>query len=95
MLVLTRKPGESVVIGDDIEVTVVSVEKNAVRLSIQAPRSVSVYRRELWDDIKRENLEALQAAARLEERLQELDFPSPASREFSGEEGKEENREEE
>lgn len=72
MLVIKRKPGESVVIGDDIEVTVVSVDKNSVRLAVQAPRALPVYRRELWEDIKKENLQALQASPGLEEALREL-----------------------
>ena len=72
MLVIKRKPGESVVIGDDIEVTVVSVDKNSVRLAVQAPRALPVYRRELWDAIKKENLQALEASPGLEETLREL-----------------------
>ena len=72
MLVIKRKSGESVVIGDDIEVTVVSVDKNSVRLAVQAPRALPVYRRELWEDIKKENLQALQAPPGLEEALREL-----------------------
>jgi len=72
LLVIKRKPGESVVIGDDIEVTVVSVDKNSVRLAVQAPRALPVYRRELWEDIKKENLQALQASPGLEEALREL-----------------------
>ena len=72
MLVIKRKPGESVVKGDDIEVTVVSVDKNSVRLAVQAPRALPVYRRELWDAIKKENLQALEASPDLEETLREL-----------------------
>ena len=72
MLVIKRKPGESVVIGDDIEVTVVSVDKNSVRLAVQAPRALPVYRRELWDAIKKENLQALEASPGLEETLRKL-----------------------
>jgi carbon storage regulator len=48
MLVLTRKSGASIMIGDDIEVTVLAVTSGKVRLGIQAPRDVPVYRKELY-----------------------------------------------
>jgi len=47
MLVLTRKPGESIVIGDDIVLTVVAVGRGRVRLGVTAPRNVSIQREEL------------------------------------------------
>lgn len=47
MLILQRKPGESLYIGEDIQVTVVSVESGRVRLAIEAPRSLSILRSEL------------------------------------------------
>jgi len=55
MLVLTRKLKESIVIGDDIEVTVVDVKGDQVKLGIVAPSHVSVHRREVYEEIKREN----------------------------------------
>lgn len=61
MLVLTRKQGQSIVIGDGIEVFVVEVRGDQVRLGIQAPRSVPVVRREVLDQIRAENREAAQA----------------------------------
>ena len=73
MLVLKRKTGESVVIGDDIEVTVVSVDKNSVRLAIDAPRLLSIYRREIWDEIKKENLKALHQEPQ-QEKLKEMNI---------------------
>ena len=48
MLVLTRKPDQSIVINDDIEITVLSVTSGKVRLGIQAPRSIPVYRTEIY-----------------------------------------------
>ena len=51
MLVLTRKTRESLVIGDDIEITVLSVTGDKVRLGIQAPRAVPVYRKEIYLEI--------------------------------------------
>jgi carbon storage regulator len=48
VLVLTRKPRESIMIGEDIEITVLSVSRENVRIGIQAPRSVPVFRNELY-----------------------------------------------
>ncbi len=52
MLVLSRKTNESIVIGENIVVTVVEIRGDRVRLGIEAPRAVSVYRREVYDQIK-------------------------------------------
>ncbi|MDR3271121.1 MAG: carbon storage regulator CsrA [Peptococcaceae bacterium] len=58
MLVLTRKAGERIAIGDDIFVTVVSVKGESVRLTVEAPREVKIYRGEIFDAIVAENREA-------------------------------------
>lgn len=55
MLILTRKPGESLIIGDDVIVTVLGVRGGQVRIGIDAPKSISVHRQEIYDKIKREN----------------------------------------
>ncbi len=55
MLILTRHGGESIEIGTDIEITVLEVSGEHVRLGISAPRSVPVLRKELRDDVVREN----------------------------------------
>ena len=60
MLYLTRKVGESVLINDDIEVTVVEVRGRSIKLGFTFPSGVTVLRRELFDKIHRENLEAAQ-----------------------------------
>ena len=54
MLVLTRKPGEEIVIGNQITVKVLDIRGDKVRLGIDAPRDVKVHRREIWDAIQRE-----------------------------------------
>lgn len=54
MLVLTRKAGQSIVIGDDIEVTVLSNDGAKVRLGIQAPQTVPVHRAEIYGEIQAE-----------------------------------------
>lgn len=56
MLVLTRKSDESINIGDDITITVVEIKGNSVRLGIMAPASLKIYRKELYEKIKQENL---------------------------------------
>lgn len=63
MLVLTRKLNESVIIGDTIAVTVVAVEGDQVKLGITAPKQVSVHRQEVYEQIKRANVEAAQSSS--------------------------------
>lgn len=61
MLVLSRQRDETIMIGDDVEITVVDIRGDKVRLGITAPRCIQVHRKEVYDAIKREN----QQAARL------------------------------
>ncbi|MFA7238261.1 MAG: carbon storage regulator CsrA [Phycisphaeraceae bacterium] len=58
MLVLSRQRDETIMIGDDIEITVVDIRGDKVRLGITAPSSVPVHRKEVYEAIKRENREA-------------------------------------
>jgi carbon storage regulator len=60
MLVLSRQRDESIIIGDNIVITVVDVRGDKVRLGIEAPREVSVHRREIYEAIQRENKQASQ-----------------------------------
>ncbi|NOQ42361.1 MAG: carbon storage regulator CsrA [Desulfuromusa sp.] len=60
MLVLTRKVGEGIIIGDDIKITVVELKGGGVRIGIDAPREIKVHRQEVFDQIKQENKEATQ-----------------------------------
>jgi len=60
MLVLSRKKNESIMIGDQIEIKIVSVEGDTVRIGIEAPRSVQVHRKEVYELIKEENQMATQ-----------------------------------
>lgn len=61
MLVLTRGKGESILIGDDVEITVVEIRGDKIRLGIQAPSGVSVHRKEVYLQIRQANVEAAQA----------------------------------
>ena len=55
MLVLTRKPGEKIFIGDNISLTVVEVKGESVRIAVDAPREVKIYRGEIYEAIIAEN----------------------------------------
>lgn len=59
MLVLTRKPGESIVLGNNIKVMVVEIAPGVVRLGIDAPREVSILRAELHGEVQGENLRSM------------------------------------
>ena len=59
MLVLTRKPGETVMLGEDIQVKIVSVDGDQVKIGIKAPRALKIYRREVYEAIQKENEAAL------------------------------------
>jgi carbon storage regulator len=82
MLVLTRKSNQSIMIGDDIEISVLSVMGDKVRIGIQAPRDVPVFRREVYLEIQRESDSPAATSAvrsgsadprdRVEEALREL-----------------------
>ena len=58
MLVLSRRAGESIVIGDDVTITVLEVRSDVIRIGIDAPRSIAVHRAELLVELERSNREA-------------------------------------
>ena len=60
MLILSRRKGESIIIGDNIEISVVDVQGDIIKIGIDAPRTISVHRKEIYDEIQRANLEATQ-----------------------------------
>lgn len=60
MLALTRKKGDSIIIGDNVEVVVISVQGEQVKLGIIAPKSIPVHRKEIYEQIKLENEQAFQ-----------------------------------
>ncbi len=63
MLVLTRKTNESIIIGDDIAITVLGIDGDQVRLGITAPKDIAVHRREVYEQIKKANEEAAISSA--------------------------------
>ena len=79
MLVLTRKSNQSLMIGDDIEVAVLSTMGEKVRIGIQAPREIPVFRKEVYLEIQRENAAASASArAEVDDALRRLS-PRPLS----------------
>lgn len=64
MLVLSRQRDETIMIGDDVEITVVDIRGDKVRLGITAPRQIQVHRKEVYDAIKRENQQAAKLSPR-------------------------------
>ena len=72
MLYLTRKVGESIVINDDIELTVVEIRGKSIKLGLTFPNDVSVYRREVYDRIQ------------AEKRHSDLDSPVPVAKAAEG-----------
>lgn len=67
MLALTRKVGESIIINNDIEVTILDVKGDQIKVGINAPKSVPIYRKEIFNQIKEENESAMMDASRLED----------------------------
>ena len=59
MLIITRKKGQSILIGDNIEITVSKLEDGSVKLGIDAPKEMTILRKELYDAVKKENKEAM------------------------------------
>jgi carbon storage regulator len=63
MLILTRKVNESIMIGDDIEIRVARIDNDLVKIGIEAPRHLTIYRNEVYRQIKESNLTAARSGA--------------------------------
>jgi carbon storage regulator len=59
MLVLARKIDESIMIGDEIEIVVIDIKGDQVKLGVKAPKRITVHRKEIYDEIRQENISAL------------------------------------
>ncbi|GAB1643294.1 carbon storage regulator CsrA [Krasilnikovia sp. MM14-A1259] len=77
MLVLTRKAGESVIIGDNIVVTVLEARGDVIRIGIQAPRDVQVHREEVYRELQAANREAASPAEESVQALTDSLRPTP------------------
>ncbi|HNW29714.1 MAG TPA: carbon storage regulator CsrA [Spirochaetota bacterium] len=67
MLVLARRLNESIMIGDDIEVVIIDIKGDQVKLGIRAPKRVTVHRKEIYDEIRKENIAAMDSRVKPEE----------------------------
>lgn len=65
MLVLTRKPNQSIQIGDDIEIKILAIEGDQIKLGIDAPRNVEIHRKEIYLAIQEENSKAVSTSVDL------------------------------
>ena len=72
MLILTRKPGESLYIGDSVKITIVEIKGNQIRVGIDAPTDLRIYREEIYMQILEENRKAAESPAGLDSGLEGL-----------------------
>ena len=72
MLALSRKPGESVIIGNDIEITILEVKGEQVKVGIKAPQSVAIYRKDLFEQIQESNKEASETSEQVMKNLRKI-----------------------
>jgi carbon storage regulator len=84
VLILTRRVGESIVVGDDVTVTVFEVRGDAVRIGIDAPRSVQVHRQEVYEELQRANEQAVSPSDDAIESLRDAIASPPESDPKSG-----------
>lgn len=69
MLVISRKKGESLLIGEDVEITIVKIENGSVKIAISAPKEIGVLRKELYIEVTDENQKAMTFDASALEKL--------------------------
>lgn len=69
MLVLTRKAGESIIIGDGIEITVIETKGDQIKLGIKAPKEVDIHRKEIYESIQQANQQAVSQSINIDQFL--------------------------
>lgn len=61
MLVLNRKPGESIILGDNIEIRILDIQDGKIKIGIDAPRDISILRKEVYDEVRAENQRSIES----------------------------------
>jgi len=84
MLVLARKVNESIMIGDDVELIVIDIKGDQVKLGIKAPKKVTVHRKEIYDEIQQENIAAVSSEFKPEALRELSDFFEREKKERDG-----------
>jgi carbon storage regulator len=79
MLVLSRGKNESIMIGDDIEITVIEIKGDKIRLGIQAPREIQVHRKEVYEAIRKENIASAKSGKAMDISILGNFFPGKIS----------------
>ena len=72
MLALSRKVGETIVIGDNVEITVLDIQRDQIKLGISAPRNISIHRKEIYIQIQEENKAAMQSTDKAAQQLKDF-----------------------
>jgi len=85
MLVLARRLNESIIIGDEIEVVVIDIKGDQVKLGIKAPKRITVHRKEIYEEIQQENIAAMRSEVKPDELKNLTDFFSRGKK--AGEKG--------
>jgi carbon storage regulator len=88
MLMVTRRIGERIVIGEGVEIVITEIHRQSVRVAVKAPPGHVIFRGEVWDKIAQANREAAEAAAKLDAEkmavIDAIDAPAPARTEEGG-----------
>ncbi|WP_373532138.1 carbon storage regulator CsrA [Vampirovibrio sp.] len=81
MLVLTRKTGQKIIIANEIEITILETKGDAVKIGIEAPKQITIYREEIFEEIKKSNRQATEQAQaiRLNEAIEAVNLIKPSS----------------
>jgi len=72
MLVLSRKIGESIIVGDEIEISIVDIQGDNIRIGINAPKNIKIFRKEVYKEIQAENQRASESLDKMKTEIQKL-----------------------
>jgi len=72
MLVLSRKIGQTIIVGDDIEISIVDIQGDNIRIGINAPKNIKIFRKEVYEEIQAENQRASESLDKIKTEIQKL-----------------------